>query len=234
MTFREDLADKVAEISAGNWDVTGGRVVPELRAISLGNVGKALSACVLYADLSGSTEIVDRMKPESAAECYKAFLHCASKLITKNDGVIEAYDGDRVMGVFLGDRKETRAVVAALQLHAAMKEIVNPQFHRRYRDHRDLRYTVGIDAGDVLVCKAGVRGDSDLIWVGSAANYAAKLTSFRGLDHEYPTRITGRVFALIEPWVKVWVGGGNAWEGPYKEVSPHNHYRCSGMLAVPI
>jgi len=234
MTFKQELIDKVAEISAGNWGVTAGRVVPELRAISLGNVGKTLSACVLYADLSGSTDIVDRMKPESAAECYKAFLHCASKLITMNDGVIEAYDGDRVMGVFLGARKETRAVIAALQLHRAMTEIVNPQFHRRYMDHQDLRYTVGIDASDLLVCKAGVRGDSDLIWVGAAANYAAKLNSFDGLDHDYPTRVTGRVFASIEPWAKVWVSGGDAWEGPYGKVSPHHHYRCKGSLDVPV
>jgi len=35
---------------------------------------------------------------------------------------------------------------------------------------------VGIDTSALFVARIGVRNDNDLVWVGRAANYAAKLT----------------------------------------------------------
>lgn len=234
MTFKQDLVDKIDEIASNNWAVSAGRVVPELRAIPLDNSGKTLQACVMYADLSGSTELVNRVKPTAAAEIYKAFLHCASQLITKNEGVIEAYDGDRVMGVFLGNDKESKAVTAAFQLKRAIESVVNPAFHRRYTDHQDIKYTVGIDTSDVLVCKAGVRGETDLIWIGSAPNYAAKLNSFSGLDHDYPLRVSQRVWESLDLGLKTFQQSGEGcWQGPYKNLDGLIHYRSLAILDLP-
>ena len=187
----------------------------------------------MYADLSGSTELVNRVRPSVAAEIYKAFLHCASQLITKNEGVIEAYDGDRVMGVFLGEGKENRAVTAAFQLSRAIATIVNPTFRLTYTDHEDIKYTVGIDSSELLVCKAGVRGDSDLIWIGSAANYAAKLNSFPGLDHGYPLRVSKRVFDSLDGLKTFQQSGENCWQGPYTDLDPLIHYRSLANLDLP-
>lgn len=50
-------------------------------------------------------------KPHFAAEIYKSYLHCASKIIRCENGVITAFDGDRVMGIFIGDLKNTSAAV---------------------------------------------------------------------------------------------------------------------------
>ena len=85
MTFKQDLIDKIGAISSSNWTISDGRVVPELQTITHGNVGKTLEACVMYADLSGSTQIVNRVRPIVAAD-YKSFLHCSSKLITQKMG----------------------------------------------------------------------------------------------------------------------------------------------------
>ena len=38
-----------------------------------------------------------------------------------------------------------------------------------------LKHTVGIDSSKLLVAKTGIRDSNDLVWVGRAANYAAKL-----------------------------------------------------------
>jgi class 3 adenylate cyclase len=54
-------------------------------------------------------------KHRFAAEIYKTFLHCAAKIIRSEDGVITAYDGDRIMAVFIGNAKNTSAVRAALK-----------------------------------------------------------------------------------------------------------------------
>jgi len=69
-----------------------------------------LDATVLYADMSGSTKLVDAFtSPKFPAEVYKCYLSCAAKIIKAGGGSITAYDGDRVMAVFLGDSKNSSA-----------------------------------------------------------------------------------------------------------------------------
>ncbi|MDC7806380.1 adenylate/guanylate cyclase domain-containing protein [Luteimonas sp BLCC-B24] len=233
MTVSTDLIDEVASIAVAPWQITQGRVVPDLDGLTRGNVGKLISACILYADLSKSTEMVGRVRREVAASYYKAFLSAAAKLIRHNGGEIRAYDGDRVMGIFIGDGKEDRAVRCGLNLKHIMDMIVNPTFAAVWSDHQPLLYTVGIDTGEVLACKAGVRNDSDLVWIGDAANYAAKLNSFSGLDHEFPMRITSRVHALLSPQS---VGAtllslGPEWSGPYGNIGV-GHYRTSSSSSL--
>ncbi|MGN7839469.1 adenylate/guanylate cyclase domain-containing protein [Stenotrophomonas sp. 22385] len=227
MSLSDDLLSRVEKIASSAWDITPGRVVPDLTALPLANAGKSLRACILYADLSDSTGIVGRNIPSRAAEYYKAFLHCASRLIIHNGGIIEAYDGDRVMGVFLGIGKEQNAVQTAFQLVRAMETVVNKTFSQYYgATHEQLKFTVGIDTGEVLVCKAGVRGDSDLVWVGAPANYAAKLNSFKGLDHAYPIRITDGVFRQLPDSHLYRRDGKIAWAGAYNAVGV-DHYRSN-------
>ncbi|MBH1690923.1 adenylate/guanylate cyclase domain-containing protein [Stenotrophomonas maltophilia] len=228
MSIESDLRDRIASIATSDWVVTPGRVVPDVTGLPFANQGKTLDACFLYADLSDSTGLVNRTPAKRAAEYYKAFLHCASKLIEANNGTIEAYDGDRVMGVFLGEGKENNAVVAAFQLKRAMLTIVNPEFLRAYGGvHSLLRYTVGIDTGEVLACKAGVRGNSELVWIGPAANYAAKLNSFPDLDHAYETRITASVLAKLPPYF--FPDGSGIWTGPFNDLGIV-HYRTKANI----
>lgn len=216
MTLKDELIDAVAAIAAPVWEVTDGTTIPDLTALTLGNTGKKIDACILYADLSDSTGMVDSLVSWLAAEYYKTFLHCASKLIVANGGSIEAYDGDRVMGVFLGPSRHINAVVAGFQINWAVKNIINPKYAGIYTtNHRPMLHTVGIDTGSVLVCKAGVRGANELIWVGSSANYAAKLNSFPKLDHSYPTRITAAVFNVLPVGWKGNFNVANFWDGPY-------------------
>jgi class 3 adenylate cyclase len=232
MTFKEDLTHRVNEIAADLWlDVIEARVPPEPADpdLTFGNTGKRIDACVMYADLHRSTEMVDSLLDERAAEYYKAFLHCAGKLITRNGGSIQAYDGDRIMGIFVGHTKADLAVTAAFELNDAVHSIINPAFAWHYgAEHRPLQHTVGIDTGQLLVAKIGVRRDSDLVWVGPAANYAAKLNSFEGLDIDYPTRITDDVRSQLSAPLLLY-GTDPIWEGPYNnmKVRPHwrSHYR---------
>ncbi len=227
MTLKEDLSNKVREYAKEPWDeIPDGYVVPAPEDLTFGNTGRRLSACILYADICGSTAMVDSLSDTQAAEYYKAYLHCAAKLIKRNGGEITAYDGDRVMAVFLGDAKEDRAVNAAMELSYAVSKIINPEFSTVYATlHRDLRHTVGIDASTVLASKTGVRIDSDLVWVGPAANYAAKLNSFDGLDTSYPIRVTEEVYKALSTNCLIGSGGELMWEGPYSNFDPRRHYR---------
>jgi class 3 adenylate cyclase len=233
MTFKEDLTAKIREFTDVAWgEIPNGYAVPTPNDLTFSNTGRRLDACVLYADICGSTAMVNDIADTLAAEYYKAYLHCAAKIIKRNSGEITAYDGDRVMAVFLGDSKEDDAVGAALELSYAVDEIINPEFSGAYpASHRRLRHTVGIDASTVLVTKTGVRVDSDLVWVGPAANYAAKLNSFDGLDSDYPIRVTHEVLSALSHTCLVGSSGELMWQGPYTNFDPRRHYRTNFQRA---
>ena len=172
MGLKEDLTAEVRAFAVQNWgDIPNGYVVPTADSLTFANTGIHVNACVLYADLHRSTEMVDSLTEMHAAERYKAFLKCAAKIIKANDGTITAYDGDRVMGIYLGADKATRSIKTAFELNYAVQNIINPIFLAQYAHAQlSLRHTVGIDFGQLLVAKVGVRVDSDLVWVGPAAN----------------------------------------------------------------
>lgn len=233
MTLIDDLTQKVHGFAFDAWgDIPNAWVLPEAEDLTFGNTGERLDVCILYADIHRSTEMVDELPDTKAAAYYKAFLHCAAKLVKENSGTIQAYDGDRIMGVFIGVRRVDNAVIAALQLNNIVYNLINPKFESAgILSHRPIQHTVGIDAGRVLVAKTGVRVDSDLVWVGSAANYAAKLNSFEGLDTDYATRVTSDAYGMLSDTWKTH-NGNRVWEGPYNNLKAKTHYRSSYILQM--
>jgi class 3 adenylate cyclase len=211
MSLREQLEKKVNDVFGSSWIHADARIVPQTKSIGLGNHGKKLTATVLYADLDESTKLVQNYRNEFAAEIYKTFLYCASRLITNEGGSIRSFDGDRVMGVFQTKSPNTDAVRAALKLKYAVDEIITPRLRSQYPgSNYTLRYTAGIDCSELLVVRGGVRDYNDLAWIGNAANIAAKLNS---LSSDYPTWITHRVYNKLADEGKY--GGNprkNMWE----------------------
>lgn len=209
MPLADDLRAEVKAIFRDRWATRDGAVVPESDDLKLNNDAVKLDATVLYADLSASTVLVDKFKQHFAAEAYKVYLHCAAKIIRSEDGVITAYDGDRVMAVFIGTAKNTSAARAAFKINWAVKNIVNPALKNQYPDTSyEVQQTVGIDTSKLFVARTGIRGSNDLVWVGRAANYAAKLTT---LAPSHPTRITEDVYAMLHDSMKI-SNGQSMWE----------------------
>ena len=231
MALFDDMLAKVTEFATTAWgNIPNARVVPEPPDLTHGNTGERMELCILYADIHRSTEMVDTLPDTVAAEYYKAFLHCAAVLIRRNGGNIQAYDGDRIMAVFTGSDQAKNAVHAAFEIHYAVLTLINPIFAVAKPDvHRIIRHTVGIDTGAVLIAKTGVPIDRDLVWVGPAANYAAKLNSFNGLDIDFPTRITSEVYLKLDDHLKI-QGDNLMWNGPYNDLGQRMHFRSNYWL----
>src|ERR1700722_5313325 len=120
MGLKDDLEQEVVATFKAPWTTRDGTVVPADDSVTLGNDAIKLTATVLYADISGSTQMVDKRADFVAAEIYKTFLHCAAKIIRSESGVITAYDGDRIMAVYIGDSKNTSAARTALKIKYAV------------------------------------------------------------------------------------------------------------------
>lgn len=209
MALADELRAEIKKIFRDQWTPREGEVVPESENLKLGNDAVKLNGTVLYADLAASTTLVSSQQPHFAAEVYKTYLYCAAKIIRSEGGVITAYDGDRIMAVYIGGTKNTSAVRTGLKINWVVKNLINPALKEQYPETTyEMKQTVGIDTSDLFVTRTGIRGYNDLVWVGRAANYAAKLTA---LPPDYPTWITKAVFDVLMEEAKT-SNGTPMWE----------------------
>lgn len=215
MKTHDEIRQQLKAIFSAQWTTRGGTKVPETTDIGLsGNDAVEIEAAVLYADLTDSTGLVDGYKNWFAAEVYKAYLMSSCEVIKNNAGIITAFDGDRVMAVFFDAFKNSNAAKAALQISAVAKT-VNAELNAHYPNTGYvMRQTVGVDSGKLFVARTGVWKHNDLVWVGSAANYAAKLCQNGSMTH--PIRITHRVYSTLNSGSKL---GGNPSRDMWEQVS---------------
>jgi class 3 adenylate cyclase len=190
MALVDDMKSEVAKIFCEQWTKRSGQGVPEPENIKLGNDAVEFEkATILYADLSGSTAMVNATAWTFAAEVYKTFLYCAARLVRAEGGKITSYDGDRIMGIFVGDDQWPCATRCGLKINYAVEEIINPALKAQYPDSRyEVKQVVGIDTSRIRAARTGVRGGNDIVWVGQAANHAAKLTEINLAERTWITK----------------------------------------------
>ncbi|VDO13549.1 unnamed protein product, partial [Brugia timori] len=173
--------------------------------------------------------MVDNYRWWFSAEIYKTFLKCSADIIKQEGGVVTAYDGDRVMAVYTGDSKNSSAALTALKINHCVSQIIQPAIDHQYPNTEfKLNHVVGIDSSQLRAARIGVRGDNDIVWVGRAANYAAKLTSMPGK----PTRITEAVYKRLRKDLKE-TDGTSMWNAEYwdeKSMVARYQRKLSGPL----
>lgn len=208
MAFVDDLAKEINDILNIDFDVRDGQKVPEPEEVVLKNGAVKLDAVVLYADMNGSTNMVDKYHWWFSAKIYKAFLHSSCRVIRQFGGEIVAFDGDRVMAIFIGDSKNTTATKVALKINHARK-LINEKIALKWTTDFELKHCVGIDKSELRAVRTGIRGANDLVWVGRAANYAAKLTEKS--YGNYFSWITKDVYDQLADEAKYDKDGKNMW-----------------------
>jgi class 3 adenylate cyclase len=213
MNLSAEISEEIDGIFKTRWAVREGDKVPDAEDVQLGNDAVRLDGTVLYADLADSTAMVKSQPDWYAAEVYKSYLVSACRIIRENGGEITAFDGDRVMAVYIGSMKNTSAAKTALQINYVVSAVLNPKLKQRYPNQNyQIRQVVGIDTSKLFVARTGIRGSNDLVWVGRAANYAAKLSSLN--ETGYSSYITDDAFKVVHKSAK-FGGNGNGelmWE----------------------
>ena len=235
MALTDLLSNDVSAILSNNWNVRDGQVVPFSDQVTLAGGAVRLEATMLYADLADSTRLAMNYDRRVAARVFKAFLTCASRIIRARGGEIRSFDGDRVMGIFLGPSKETAAAHCALNINYAFSEIIKPRLEAKYsyfQDDYELAQCVGVDTSEVLVVRGGVVNHNDLVWVGRAPNVAAKLSALR--ESPYHSFITAAVYHKLDDNLKISQDGSYVWEQRnWTEVEGINRIYRSQCWAQP-
>lgn len=191
------LESSVADIFNSTWNITNGRTVPKTEDVVMRNGGRLVDATYLYADLAGSTKMANTLAKETTAKIIRAYINSASRILRHKGGEIRSFDGDRVMAIFMGPDKETNAVRAALGINWAVTQVIRPAIESAWSDGKSfaaITHGIGIDTGEALIVRGGVRDNNDLISIGEAPNRAAKLSEIRD---SYQLAITSAVYDVM-------------------------------------
>ncbi len=89
--------------------------------------GRVVELSVIFADLTGFTEMTNRLGPERSYEVVDAFFKMANEVLIKNDAFIDKYIGDAVMAIFNAPIPNVRhargATAAAMEIQEGLKSV---------------------------------------------------------------------------------------------------------------
>ena len=180
MTLADIIESNISGVLAPEFVTVNGQKVPETEDVNLTSGAVILEATYLYADMANSTGLAQAYQKFAVAKIIRCYLNAATTIIKDRGGEIRSFDGDRVMGIFYGDSKNTKAAKAALNITWAVEKVIRPKIEAKWGDLRwTLKHGIGIDTGEAWIVRGGVRGTNDLVSIGRAPNVAAKLSEIR-------------------------------------------------------
>jgi class 3 adenylate cyclase len=129
---------------------------------------------VLFADITGSTALGERLDPEGLKEVTGAFFAAMRAEIEAEGGTVEKFIGDAIMAAFgvprVHEDDPARALRAALRMRARLHEL-NVMLTERHGVALELR--MGINTGSVMAVIEPRPGEA--LATGDAVNAAARL-----------------------------------------------------------
>lgn len=210
--FYDSLCQQIDDRLSVSFSPRDGRVIPSSDDVALKDGAVNVEAAFLYADLAGSSLISQICPWETTAKIIKAYLYACSRLISVWKGEIRSFDGDRVMGVFMGNTPCMDAVRCAREIdytmYYALNAMANAKFNSVKRNSLVLKHCVGVDFGQARAVRGGIRDNNDLLWIGKPPSFAAKLSDIRNYPRE--VYISERVFSRLPDSEKI-VNGKNIW-----------------------
>lgn len=134
--------------------------------------GHVIELSVIFADLTGFTEMTSRLGAERSYEVVDAFFKMANEVLVRNDAFIDKYIGDAVMAIFnapIQNAKHARgAITAALGIQEGLKSV-------SLALGLDLQARVGVATGYARVGRLGSADRKDYTAIGDVVNLASRL-----------------------------------------------------------
>jgi class 3 adenylate cyclase len=207
MGLRQEIIDKVKAIVNENFTVEDVTYVPDIKnsKLTFGNTGLRFETTVLYIDMRGSTEILNKHNKSSVAKMHMAYFHTIIKIVKPLGGEVRSFNGDSILVFFQGTSKVTlsNAVQAAMQIKYMISN-TEGGINNYLSKYSALNFGIGIDDGHILCTKIGVGGDSnnqDLMWIGNAVNKATVISDTR--QNPSHIGISSWVYGNLEDRVKL-------------------------------
>ncbi|MFO1499523.1 MAG: adenylate/guanylate cyclase domain-containing protein [Verrucomicrobiota bacterium] len=149
-------------------------VLENPKGLELG--GQRRTVSVLMSDLRGFTQLSEQLSPEQVVEVLNVYLGAMAEVIAQHHGVVDAFIGDAVIGVFgspiIREDHPALAVACALAMQADM-ERVNRRLSRL--GIAALEMGIGINTGEVVVGNIGSDKRAQYSVIGAQVNLTARI-----------------------------------------------------------
>jgi class 3 adenylate cyclase/predicted ATPase len=164
--------------------------------------GERKTITALFADLKGSTALIEGLDPEEARAIIDPALQLMMDAVHRYEGYVAQALGDGIFALFgapiAHEDHSQRALYAALRMQEAMRRYADTL---RAKGHPPLLMRVGINTGEVVV--RSIRKDdlhADYVPVGHSTNLAARVEQLANpgsiVVSAYTHRLTDGYFAF--------------------------------------
>jgi class 3 adenylate cyclase len=163
--------------------------------------GERKQVTVLFADLKGSTELIEGLDPEEARRLLDPALHLMMDAVHRYEGSVNQVLGDGIMALFGAPVAHAdhavRACYAALAMQAAMRRYAEEV---RRSHGLEMLARVGLNSGEVVVRSIGNDLHMEYSAVGQTTHLAARMEQ---LVTPGSIRLTAATLRLAEDLVQV-------------------------------
>jgi adenylate cyclase len=138
--------------------------------------GERREVTVLFADMRGFTRLSEQSSPEEIVNLLNQFLSLIIARVLANQGMVNKFAGDNVMGVWNAPQRQPdhalAAVKAAYEAQQAIKNLreTNPNIPQ-------VQFGIGVNTGEAIAGNMGSEGRTEYTVIGDAVNLASRLCS---------------------------------------------------------
>jgi class 3 adenylate cyclase/tetratricopeptide (TPR) repeat protein len=156
--------------------------------------GERKQVTVLFADVTGSTELAETLDAEEWHGILDRFFQILAEGVHRFEGTVNQYTGDGIMALFgapiAHEDHAQRACYAALQLQQEIKRYAD-----ELRVEQGLAFAVrmGLNSGEVVVGKIGDDLRMDYTAQGATVNLAARMQTLADPGKALIAEATGRL-----------------------------------------
>lgn len=201
---RERIAGKLADVQ--DLEISDLSKEIDFENISLLHPRRVIGAH-LYFDVSNFQDILGRsLEEETEPEVLRLleiYFREAARMVSEFGLAKVHFQGTRLHAVsYLPIKDEETIAARAVLLTASLKSMVEEVLNPAFPDEGDFVVGAGIDYGETIATKNNVRGDRELLFLGVAANTAAKIVPAKGgaviLTSELATRLPTEFDDLLD------------------------------------
>jgi class 3 adenylate cyclase len=204
--------------------ITKGLCLPDPDKLGIGQ-GRYLQAAILYADLRGFTSMVASAPAQHSLVALEVFVSELTRIARDFGGEVVDCAGDRILVAFIvlplnnSTKPIQRAVECGIWMQTAMYKAIQPLLATA--GYPNISCGIGVDFSDVVITRVGIRNRNKLVFLGGAANHAAKLEELANPGET----VMSRIAYLNRPQYMVPENGWNIVEDQL-----NGCYRCNSIF----
>jgi class 3 adenylate cyclase len=138
--------------------------------------GERKTITALFADIKGSTELIEHLDPEGARSIVDPVLRLMIEAVHRYEGYVAQSTGDGIFALFGAPLAHQDHPQRALHAALAMQQAIREHASRHASQGRPaIEARVGVSSGEVVVRTIETGGHTEYTPIGMTANLAARL-----------------------------------------------------------